>query len=404
LIPYLERGNILKKRGVKMSQNATKAMIAEVFNDIANGIKSGQFKKKVRIGLTILGSEHGVDEMVNAAKIAKAKYGDFDIVLIGPKVSEEFEVIEAETAEEGHKKMTAMLENGELNGCVTQHFDFPIGVSTVGKVTTPGKGRDMIIATTTGTTSTNRVEGMVMNAISGIAVAKANGVKNPRVGILNLDGARQVERILKEVQDNGYDFQFTESLRADGGAVMRGNDLLAGTPDVMVCDSLTGNLLIKIFSSFTTGGNYETVGAGYGPGIGENYDKLVNIVSRASGAPLIAEALRYCATCAENKVLDIARNEFAKANKVGLKEVIEKTIKKAVKTETVEEVKMPAKKVVTYSIAGIDILELENACKTLWKEDIYSESGMGCTGPIVLVAEEDSEKALEILKKAEYMA
>ena len=39
-----------------MSENATKQMIAEVFNDIANGIKSGKFKKKVRIGLTILGS------------------------------------------------------------------------------------------------------------------------------------------------------------------------------------------------------------------------------------------------------------------------------------------------------------------------------------------------------------
>ncbi|MPN14262.1 Glycine/sarcosine/betaine reductase complex component C subunit alpha [bioreactor metagenome] len=65
---------------------------------------------------------------------------------------------------------------------------------------------------------------------------------------------------------------------------------------------------------------------------------------------------------------------------------------------------MPAKKVVTYSIAGIDILELENACKALWKEDIYSESGMGCTGPIVLVADEDADKAIEILKKAEYMA
>ncbi|MEG0774479.1 glycine/sarcosine/betaine reductase complex component C subunit alpha [Clostridium sp.] len=387
-----------------MSQNSTKAMIAEVFNDIANGIKSGQFKKKVRIGLTILGSEHGIEEMVKAAELAKSKYGDFDIVLIGTKVSDDFETIEVQTAEEGHKKMTAMLENGELDGCVTQHFDFPIGVSTVGKVTTPGKGKDMIVATTTGTTSTNRVEGMVMNAISGIAVAKANGIKNPRVGILNLDGARQVERILKEVQDNGYDFKFTESLRADGGAVMRGNDLLAGTPDVMVCDSLTGNLLIKIFSSFTTGGNYETVGAGYGPGVGENYDKLVNIVSRASGAPLIAEALRYCATCAENKVLDIARSEFKAANKAGLKEVIEKTTKKAGKTEVTEEVKMPAKKVVTYSIAGIDILELENACKTLWKEDIYSESGMGCTGPIVLVPEEDSERAIEILKKAEYMA
>lgn len=387
-----------------MSQNATKAMIAEVFNDIATGIKSGQFKKKVRIGLTILGSEHGVEEMVKAAELAKVKYGDFDIVLIGTKVDADFEVVEVETAEEGHKKMTAMLESGELDGCVTQHFDFPIGVSTVGKVMTPGTGREMIIATTTGTTSTNRVEGMVKNAISGISVAKANGIKNPKVGILNLDGARQVERILREVQENGYDISFTESLRADGGAVMRGNDLLAGTPDVMVCDSLTGNLLVKVFSSFTTGGNYETVGAGYGPGIGENYDKLVNIVSRASGAPLISEALRFCATCAENKVLDIARDEFKAANGFGLKELIDKTTKKASKPQEEEEVKMPPKKVVTFSIAGIDILELENACKALWKEGIYSESGMGCTGPIVLVADEDGAKAQDVLKKAEFVS
>ncbi|MEG0308220.1 MAG: glycine/sarcosine/betaine reductase complex component C subunit alpha [Clostridium sp.] len=386
-----------------MSQDATKAMIAEVFNDIATGIRSGQFKKKVRIGLTILGSEHGIDEMIRAAELAKVKYGDFDIVLIGTKVDADFEVIEVETAEEGHKKMTAMLEAGELDGCVTQHFDFPIGVSTVGKVMTPGLGREMIIATTTGTTSTNRVEGMVMNAISGISVAKANGIKNPRVGILNLDGARQVERILKEVKDGGYDLFFTESLRADGGAVMRGNDLLAGTPDVMVCDSLTGNLLIKIFSSFTTGGSYETVGAGYGPGIGENYDKLVNIVSRASGAPLISEALRFCATCAENKVLDIARSEFKNANKAGLKELIEKTTKKANKPQE-EVVAMPTKTVVTFSIAGIDILELEDACKALWKENIYAESGMGCTGPIILVADENGEKAKEVLVKAEFMA
>jgi cellobiose-specific phosphotransferase system component IIB len=387
-----------------MSQNTTKAMIAEVFNDIATGIKSGQFKKKVRIGLTILGSEHGIEEMVKAAELAKVKYGDFDIVLIGPKVDADFEIVEVETIEEGHKKMTAMLESGELDGCVTQHFDFPIGVSTVGKVMTPGKGKEMIIATTTGTTSTNRVEGMVKNAISGISVAKANGIKNPRVGILNLDGARQVERILREVQEGGYGISFTESLRADGGAVMRGNDLLAGTPDVMVCDSLTGNLLIKIFSSFTTGGNYETVGAGYGPGIGENYDKLVNIVSRASGAPLISEALRFCATCAENKVLDIARDEFKAANGARLKELIDKTTKKANKPQEEEEVKIPPKKVVTFSIAGIDILELENACKALWKEGIYSESGMGCTGPIVLVADEDGTKAQEVLKKAEFVS
>ena len=379
-------------------------MIAEVFSDIASGIQSGKFKNNVRIGLTTLGSEHGVEEMVKAAGIAKNKFNDFDIVLIGPKVEADFEIIEVATAEEGHKKMIELLESGNLSGCVTQHFDFPIGVSTVGKIVTPGKGTDMILATTTGTTSTNRVEGMVLNAISGIATAKAIGIKNPTVGILNLDGARQVERILKEVQSNGYEFTFADSLRADGGAVMRGNDLLAGTPDIMVCDSLTGNLLVKTFASFTTGGNYETVGAGYGPGIGANYDKLVNIVSRSSGAPLIAEALKYCANCAENNVLDIARVEFAKANKSGLAEAINKVIKKVEKQDTQEEVKIPKKRVVTFPILGIDILELEDACKCLWKQDVYSESGMGCTGPVVLVPEDESDKAIKILKKAEFMS
>jgi len=385
-----------------LASNATKAMIAEVFNEIAEGIKSGSFKKKVRIGLTILGSEHGVEEMVKAAKLAKGKYGDFDIVLIGAKVTDEFETIEVSDAEEGHKKMVELLEKGQIDGCVTQHFDFPIGVSTVGRVVTPGMGREMIIATTTGTTSTNRVEGMVINAISGISTAKALGIENPKVGILNVDGARQVERILTEVKNRGYEFNFAESLRADGGAVMRGNDLLAGTPDVMVCDSLTGNLLIKIFSSFTTGGNYETVGYGYGPGIGDNYDKLVNIVSRASGAPLICEALRYCATCAQNKVLSIASNEFKAAKKAGLQEEIDKVTKKAAPAAA-EEVKMPPKKVVTFAIPGIDILELEDACKSLWKEGVYSESGMGCTGPVILVGEDEGEKAQEILKKAGYI-
>lgn len=382
--------------------NKVKDMISEVFNEIADGIKSGSFKSKVKIGLTTLGSEHGVCEMVHAAEMAKEKYGDFDIVLIGSKVESELEQVVVDTPEEGHKKMVELLESGYLNGCVTQHFDFPIGVSTVGKVVTPGRGKDMILATTTGTTSTNRVEGMTINAISGIAAAKAMGIKNPKIGILNIEGARKVEKILTELKEGGYEIEFSDSLRADGGVVMRGNDLLAGTPDVMICDSLTGNLLVKVFASFTTGGNYETIGAGYGPGIGENYDKLVNIVSRASGAPLICEALRYCAKCAENNVLAIAKNEFEKANKAGLKDIIAKNTKEKKKEDGDEDIKMPPKKVVTYAIAGIDILELDDACKALWKAGIYSESGMGCTGPIVLVAEDENDSAMEVLKKAGY--
>lgn len=78
-----------------------------------------------------------------------------------------------------------------------------------------------------------------------------------------------------------------------------------------------------------------------------------------------------------------------------------KTEKKA---EDVEEVEAPPKEVVTEEIAGIDIMDLEDAVRVLWKEGIYAESGMGCTGPVVLVSENNLSKAMEILAKAGYVA
>ena len=83
----------------------------------------------------------------------------------------------------------------------------------------------------------------------------------------------------------------------------------------MVMDALTGNLMTKIFSAYTTGGSYESLGYGYGPGIGEGYDKVVMIISRASGAPVIAGAIQYATELLENKVLEVAAREFEAANK-----------------------------------------------------------------------------------------
>ncbi len=91
--------------------------------------------------------------------------------------------------------MEELLDSGYIDACVTMHYNFPIGVSTVGRVITPGKGKEMILATT-GTSATNRIESMVRNAICGIATAKSIGIRNPKVGILNVDGARQVEKCL----------------------------------------------------------------------------------------------------------------------------------------------------------------------------------------------------------------
>lgn len=384
-----------------MSDNI-KNLISEVFSEIAVGIENGSFGEKVRIGLTILGSEHGINELVRAAEMASNKYKDFEVVLIGPKVETSLEIYEANDEDKMHLVMENLLDSGEINGCVTSHYNFPIGVSTVGRVLTPGRGKEMLLATTTGTASTNRVEAMVRNGISGIIAAKAIGIENPTIGILNLDGARQVERVLKELDSNGYKINFCESIRADGGSVMRGNDLLAGTPDIMVTDTLTGNLLIKMFSSFTTGGEYEASGFGYGPGIGDGYGRLINIVSRASGAPLVCEALRYCATVAQNNILEIAQNEYSKVKKADFENVVGKITN--AKPLMKEEVIAPPKKVVTYSIAGVDILELDNATKALWKVQIYAESGMGCTGPIVLVSEDDGESARTVLYEKEYLS
>ncbi len=65
---------------------------------------------------------------------------------------------------------------------------------------------------------------------------------------------------------------------------------------------------------------------------------------------------------------------------------------------------MPPKEVVTADINGIDILDLEDACEALWKEKIYAESGMGCTGPMILISEANKEKSIEILSKAGFVA
>ena len=388
-----------------MSNDNVKNLIGQVFNEIADAMESGSFGNRVKVGLTTLGSELGVEELVKAAEMASRKYSDFEVVLIGPKVDTKLTVHEVDCEADAQKVMEQLLDSNEIQGCVTLHYNFPIGVSTVGRVVTPAKGKEMILATTTGTSSTHRVEGMVKNAIYGIITAKACGIEKPTVGILNVDGARQVERALKDLASKGYEVNFTESVRADGGAVMRGNDLLTGTPDVMITDSLTGNILMKMFSSYNTGGSYEASGYGYGPGVGEGYERLINIISRASGAPVICEALRYCATCAQNNIVEISKKEFAKLEKAGFKDVLSNLTQASEKKETSsEEVVAPPKKVVTHDIAGIDILELEDAVQELWKKGVYAESGMGCTGPIVLISDDEADKAQEILTAAGYIS
>lgn len=388
-----------------MSEQNIKKMIADVFEDIATGIETGGFAKKVRVGVTTIGSEHGEENVIKGAEIAQAKDPSIEVVLIGHKCDSKLKQYNVESDEEGYKVMEELLDSGEIDACVTMHYSFPIGVSTVGRVVTPAMGSEMTLATTTGTSSPHRVEAMVLNAIAGIITAKAMGNPEPTLGILNVDGARQVERALKEIDKGGYKIHFAESARADGGCVMRGNDLLMGTPDIMVTDTLTGNLLMKVFSSYVTGGSFEAQGYGYGPGIGSGYERLVYIISRASGYPVIANAIKYAAECVRGDIKNLIKDEYKKANKAGLEKVINDLEEASKKTSgPKEEVKAPAEEITDGSIGGIDILEMEDAVQALWKEGIFASSGMGCTGPVVMVNSSKLDAAKKVLAKAGFMA
>lgn len=378
------------------------SMIKQTFEAVADGLQDGSIGIKPKIGITGMGSEHG-EENAMAAAVEAARSG-VDVYYIGSLEHPEVTTVHVKDDEEGHKKMEEMVDAGELDGAVTMHFPFPIGVSTVGRAVTPSRGKEMFLATTTGTSSTDNIEGMILNSIYGIIAAKACGVAEPTVGIVNVNGARQCEKALKQLADGGYDIHFAESSRADGGCVMRGNDVLQASADVMVCDSLTGNVLSKIMSSYTTGGSFEAFGYGYGPGIGEGYKKLIMIVSRASGAPVIANAIKYAAQLVRGGVFKVAEKEFEKANRAGLKKMLDEMKAEAAKSAgPAETVSAPPSEPVTSQIPGIEIMDLEDGVQSLWKEGIYAESGMGCTGPIILVADAKLDAAKEILKKGGYI-
>ena len=369
--------------------------IAKAFLEMAEGLETGSFGPRPKIALTGMGSEHGEENAMEAAKMA-AKRG-VDVYYIGTLEAEGVTTVRVDNEDEGHKKMEQMVDSGEVDGAVTMHFPFPIGVSTVGRVVTPAKGKEMFIATSTGTSSANRIEGMIKNAVYGIITAKACGIQDPTVGILNVDGARQTEMALNELKEGGYHFRWATSARAAGGAVLQ------GVPDVLVCDSLTGNVLVKMLSAYTTGGSFEAAGYGYGPGIGPGYEKLVLIISRASGAPLIANAMEFGAELVKGKVFEVAKAEFAAAEKAGLNRILESKRNAGKAAPAAEEVKAPPAEPCTASIPGIEVMDLEDAAQALWKAGIYAETGMGCTGPLVMMSQANLAKAQEILKAAGYI-
>jgi hypothetical protein len=358
---------------------------------------------KIPVGLVAAGSELGTEELLRGALLAMEQDCRLQVVAIGPRLPGFDSVQWLETSEDEAEISGAMesaLSEARISAAVALHYPFPLGVTTIGRVLTPAKGRPLLIASSTGMSAASRVEAMVRNAVYGVAVAKALGLENPTVGVLNLDGAASVLRALSRMAESGYSVNFAGSVRADGGSLLRGNDLLAGAADVCVCDTLTGNVLMKLFSAFTTGGGCEALGWGYGPSVGEHWAKIVSIISRASGTPVIANALCYTAALVRGGLVRRVEDELAAARNAGLDRIIASF---ASASAAEEEVAAPVRQPTDTEIHGIDVLALEAAVKTLWKAGIYAESGMGCTGPVVKVPGSDAARAREQLGKGGYL-
>ena len=122
--------------------------------------------------------------------------------------------------------------------------------------------------------------------------------------------------------------------------------------------------------------------------------------------------MEYAAQLVENDWKTIAKDEFAKAKEAGLASILgeikerSKSSDKNTDTSTAEteaEVAMPPKEVVTAEIHGIEVMDIEDAAVSLWKKGVYAETGMGCTGPVVLVHPDKEEHARNLLAEGGYI-
>ena len=260
-----------------------RALIGAALAELVATARSGGPRN--RVGLMAAGSELPVEEFLLGAATAMRQDSRLQVVGLGPRpaaLPEGMDWIETPDCEADiAAAMEKALDSGDLEGAVALHYPFPVGVTTMGRVFTPARGKAMILASSTGISAPQRACAMLRNAVYGLATAKAMGIAEPTLGVLNLDAAPQVMRALSRMAEKGYALRFGQSVRKDGGALLRGNDILAGAVDVCVCDTLTGNVLAKVFAAFGTGGGYEAAGWGYGPSTGEGWTKVVSIISRA---------------------------------------------------------------------------------------------------------------------------
>lgn len=400
-----------------MHNHLQRKHIGEALKDFVTAVENSA--PQVRIGLMMAGSILNQTELLEAARTAIENDRGLIVVGIGQqpenfveikkqKWASRLEWMECSNDENdiAEKMQQALAEHSPhtgIMGSVAMHYPFPIGVTTIGRVQSPAKGKSMLIASCTGTSALQRAEAMFRNTVYAVATAKALGIEKPTVGILNIEYAPLVERMLLKLQENGYPICFGSSARSDGGMLLRGNDLIAGSVDICVTDSLTGNIIVKMMSAFQSGGLYETTGWGYGASVGENWKHIVSIISRASGIPVVANALMNTAQLVRADLTGKVQKEIQNAKSAKFDDILKTFLQDHTDKTSSEEIAAPPSVPCDSTVGGIDVLDLDNAVHALWKEKIYAESAMGCTGPVIKFASANKDAVLTILKEKQFL-
>lgn len=166
-------------------QECKRAILGKALEDLVARARSG--KEPCRIGLMASGGEHSDAEFLAAASAAMSADPALTVVGVGPKPSgilpQGMDWIE--TGCEGPELASGMenaLAQGRIHGAVALHYPFPLGVTTVGRVLTPGTGKPLFMASCTGMSAAHRQEGYAAQRDTGRGCSQGVGHNLPLGG------------------------------------------------------------------------------------------------------------------------------------------------------------------------------------------------------------------------------
>ena len=109
----------------------------------------------------------------------------------------------------------------------------------------------------------------------------------------------------------------------------------------------------------------------------------------------------YTAAAVRGRLPAVVAEEIRLAKAAGMDDELAAFSKAAAAPQ--DEVQAPPAVPTDEEIHGIDVLDLELAVRCLWKENIYAEAAMGCTGPVVKLAGSSLDKARAVLTASGYL-